>query len=399
MKKNFEKAKELAAKVPTTYCPMPFREMYSANDGDYKLCCHAVKSPRLKELNKRKALPFEYWLSEEMDGIRDDLMEGKILPECAKCYNLEKSDGMSPRLNYLLLHGLVASVEKVAIGLRINGSFCNLGCYMCGPTNSSTRRKVLNEIYDKDNEMRNYFYFDNFTFKHTHWNNIISNILENIHLIDRIHMTGGEPLQLPKYWEFLDSIPDDAAKNISLSHNTNFTKIRYKNHSIHSTIDKFKRVHYAVSCDHFGDKLAWIRNPINVESFENNIRELCETKADARIQITTSILNIHDHFEIRDYYRDNFNLRTSLDDIDASLDHCVVSKPELLSVRNLPQKLKDVYIEKYQQYPTVVAELKKESLGLFEESLKYCDDLSRHMGKDFRVIWKDWLEYVDSFRL
>lgn len=397
MKKNYEEAIKIASQIPATYCPVPFTDMYSASDGHYKLCCHATRSPGLKSLNDKKALPFEYFFSEEMDDIRDNMMQGKDIPECAKCHDLEKSCKMSPRLNWLLIDGLKSTVEKISINLRINGSYCNLGCYMCGPTNSSTRRKILNEIYDKDDDMRKYFYFDNFTFKHTHWNKVVSNILENIHLVDRIHMTGGEPLQLPKYWEFLDSIPDDIAKNIVLSHTTNLTKIRYKNHSIHDIINKFKEVHYAVSCDHFGDKLAWIRNPIDVQEFENNLKELCETDTPIRLQVTTGILNIDDHFEIRDYYKDKFNIETSLDDIDASFEQSVVSKPELLSIRNLPQKLKDVYIEKYQQYPTIVSELKKESLGLFEESLKYCDDLSAHMGKDFRILWKDWLEKVKSY--
>ena len=391
MKKSYKKSRLLASQVPASYCPAAFREIYSASDGNYKLCCHANKSPELKRLNENKVLPFEYFMSKEMDKIRSDMMEGNDIPECAKCHGLEKSGNISPRYNWLDKCGLISTVDKVDLKLRISGSFCNLGCYMCGPTNSSTRRKVFDEIYDKNDDMRSHFYFDSFTFKHTHWNNVVANILENIHLVNKIHMTGGEPLQLPKYWEFLDSIPKDIAKNIKLSHDTNLTKIRYKNHSIHSTIDKFKEVSYSVSCDHVGDKLAWIRNPIDVKEFENNLEELCETSADKRIQVSIGILNIDDLFQIRDYYKNKFGMEVRLENM--------VVRPELLSIRNLPKELKNLYIDRYNEHPFIVAELKKDSSGLYDKALKYCDDLSSNMENDFRVIWKDWLEYVDSFRL
>ncbi len=102
-------------------------------------------------------------------------------------------------------------------------------------------------------------------------------------------------------------------------------------------------------------------------------------------------MNIDDIFEIRDYYKDKFK-------IDVRLENIVV-RPELLSIRNLPKELKDLYIDKYNEYPFIVAELRKDSLGLYNKALKYCDDLSSNMENDFRILWKDWLEYVNSFRL
>ena len=388
--RDYEKSRELIDKIPKSYCPAAFTEIYSGSDGIYRLCCHSRPSPELKEINKkRRVAPFEYFLSPEMDQIRDDMMSGKVRPECIKCMKLEEIGDISPRHLWLLKSGLQSDVEKVNLKLRIAGSFCNLGCYMCSPTNSSTRRKVLNEIYEDDNEMKNIFYFDHFTYKHNHWNEIFKDILNHIHLIDKIHMTGGEPLQLPKYWEFLESIPDEHAKNIKISHDTNLTKIRYKNQSIYNVIERFKHVFYGISADHYGEKLAWIRNPIDVKEFESNLKEIVSTKAGKKINVAISMLNIDDIFEIEEYYRNEFSIAINVEN--------VVVTPIHLSICNLPQKMKDMYIEKYEKYPFIVAELKRDSHGLYEKGLQYCDDLSRNMGKDFRILWKDWLDKVESY--
>ena len=41
--------------------------------------------------------------------------------------------------------------------------------------------------------------------------------------------------------------------------------------------DKFEEINLGVSCDHYGEKLKWIRYPIDVEEFESNISEALES--------------------------------------------------------------------------------------------------------------------------
>ena len=55
-----------------------------------------------------------------------------------------------------------------------------------------------------------------------------------------MNITCGEPLLLPKHWELLDKIPDDHAKHITLSNDTNLSELRYKDKSIFDYVDKFK---------------------------------------------------------------------------------------------------------------------------------------------------------------
>lgn len=389
-----------------SYCPAAFKEIYSDNNGLYKLCCHAWPSKSLSDINDQDVPPFEFFLSDAMEEIRVKMLSGETIPECYKCNVAEKDGITSYRQKYIERYGFTDDISEVKLKLRINGSFCNLGCYMCHPYNSSTRRTEMKEVYGSKEKFieqfplpkklegkinPNHFAFDNKAFRHDRWESILQNILENIHLIKQLHMTGGEPLQLPKHWEFLDKIPNEHAKNIELVYDTNATEIRYKNHSIYEVKDKFKKVFFSVSCDHYKEKLEWIRYPIDVKSFEDNIKEMKDNDFDFCIAITTSILNIDDIDEIEKYYAD-MGIPTSFTG--------VVVTPRMLSICNLPDKMKEKYIEKYSgsNKNFIINELMKPSWGLLDDGLRYCDDLSKHRNFDFRELWKDWLEDVESYR-
>lgn len=390
-----------------SYCPAAFKEIYSDNKGVYRLCCHALYSKDFKHMNEKSDGPFEFFLSSAMEEVRLKMMLGEEIKECKKCTNQEKIGVTSYRQRYIKRYGYTDEINKITLKLRINGSFCNLGCYMCHPYNSSTRRNEMKEIYKNEEkflekfpiteEMKklkinpNHFAFDNKSVNYKNWNNIMQNILDNIHLVSELHMTGGEPLQLPKHWEFLNNIPSEHAKNIKVTYDTNATQIRYKNHNIYDIKDKFKEVHFSVSCDHYKDKLKWIRYPIDVELFEKNIKEMKDNDISFNIAVTASILNIDDIDDIEKYYNNM--------GIDCTFFSCVVN-PRILSICNLPEQIKKTYIKKYSKSNKdfIINELMRPSWNLLDDGLRYCDDLSKNRNFNFRELWKDWIDYVESYR-
>ena len=388
-----EKLKYLARKNPS-FCPAAFREIYVDSGQRYRLCCHARPLPEANTFKENKTLPFEYFLSDAMEEIRNKMFAGEEIPECIKCQRLEKNTGTSYRHRYLQRYGYVDDVRNVYLKLRMFGNYCNLGCYMCHPYNSTTRTKELEEIYGEKNSIEKDFATKHFPVKYNHYNKIIQDIKNNIHLIEKIHMTGGETLLLPKYWEFVKSIPEEHSKHITLIHDTNLTEIRYKNHSVFDLQDKFKDVFFGVSCDHYGEKLKWIRYPINVNKFESNIEEIISDykgEYTMRLNCTVSLLNIDDLEEIFEYYNSKYNIDVTF--------HNVVTGPEILSVKNLPTGLKHYYMEKYKYLNFVVNELKQPgNYNKYEQGLKYCDDLSAHRNYNFREIWKDFLNKVDTYK-
>ena len=377
------------------YCAYPFSEIFSDNASRYRLCCFAKVNKSIEKYDAINTLPFDYFLSDEMEQIRQDLMEGKRVQGCEYCYKLEDDGKPSPRTQkYNHKFRMKAEVDKVDLKLRIGGSLCNLGCYMCIPYNSSYRRQELKQSgIDKLWEAATFSdaiedevfegIGDSFdvgprNVSSRRFDEIVDNIIENIDRVGHIKFIGGEPVIIPRMWEIMDRIPNDAAKNISISFQTNLTKLHYKNHSIFDMRAKFKSLWMNVSSDHYGERLKWIRYPIDVDEFERNLVDAKNLLSG--IVCTTSILNVNDLFEIKNYYEDNFGLPVHFGN--------VASNPAMLSCKNV--KNKEELIAKYQdkEFEVVRAELTKDSdEKQFKQAMDYCLSLSKYRKMDFFKIF------------
>ena len=231
--------------------------------------------------------------------------------------------------------------------------------------------------------------------KHKEYDMIVNDIIDNIEKVNKIHITGGEPLQLPKHWELIERIPPEHAKNIELVYDTNLTELRYKNHSVFEIENKFKSVIWGVSCDHYQDKLSWIRYPIQVDQFEKNLKEMLDNGFRIDLNCTISILNIFDLYDIYKYYRDNFGLHMNFNSI--------VNTPRFLSIKNLPTKTKDELLKYYKmplfdnrgidRFQLIRTQLKLDGdEDLLKQAYDYMDKLSKNRNFDWRTLWPDFLK-------
>lgn len=370
-----------------SYCPKAFSEIYVDNRGKYRLCCHAQEGPT----SESDELPFEYFLSDAMEDVRNRMMEGEEIKECLKCTWHEKMGGFSYRQQSIKKLGHVSDVRDVVLKLRINGSSCNLQCYMCHPYNSSSRRNELKKIWGKDYDI---ILLDSLKFtsksvsmKRDVWEETISDINKNIHLVKEIHMTGGEPLQLPRHWEWLDRISDQDAKNIRLTYDSNITQLNWKNHHV-LDLKRFKDVFFGISCDHIGEKLEYIRYPIKHKEFEENLNFIANN-FDHSINVTVGLLNIPDLFEIKEYYESLLKDCKYKSTVEFNN---VISGPRTLSIRNLPQHLKDYYKEIYKDVaPLVISEL---GLPKYEED--WYKNMSYYMDNLYESRGLKWREVFDA---
>ena len=363
-----------------SYCAMPFKEIYGDNAGRYKLCCHA--KPSDWKYTTKNTTPFKFFFSPEMEAVRNKMMSGEKIPECVVCYKLEGTGGESYRTGkYRKKYGVDLYPTGIGLKLRINGSFCNLGCYMCHPYNSSTRRNELKAVFG--NAYENYNpESEAQPIKYKEWHDSVDDIIKNIDFVSYMNITGGEPLQLPAHWKLLDRIPDDHAKHITLSYDTNLTELRYKDKSIFDYVDKFQDIKLGVSADHIKEKEAWIRYPKDIKKYESNLREA--KSLIKQINCSVSLLNVFDLDEIYDYNWKNFGIETTFMNI--------VRGPQFLSVKNLDQKDKDMLIEKYKNIKDssyVINELKQPKRYELDKMREYCDSLSKHRNFNWRELWND----------
>ena len=91
----------------STFCPLPFVHVSTTPHGEIKLCCRArppkggknVNNPNVKDDNFNLK---DYWHSEYMNEIRDDLILGNKPQQCQNCWKMEDMDIVSLRLNRIL---------------------------------------------------------------------------------------------------------------------------------------------------------------------------------------------------------------------------------------------------------------------------------------------------------
>ena len=365
------------------YCAQAFKHLYSDFAAQYRLCCHASnKNNPLQKYNSNEHLPFEVFLSEEYENVRDKMVSGESLETCKGCYHLEKIGQKSPRQNYN--SKILLEPKDVEIKLRIFGNSCNLSCYMCDAFSSSTREKELKDLgISKEWSLHT---FDNVVkLNPKKYNDVVNNIIDNIELVGTFHITGGEPFLLPRHYDFLEKIPEKHAQNITVNYDTNLTHLFYKGKSIFETLKKFKKFNFSVSADHYGDKLSWIRYPIDVYQFEKNL-DFVQNKYNAITDITctVSILNIEDLDKILPYYESKFNIKNKG-------YHCCVEWPDMLSIKHHPEKNK--LIEKYTNFEmdpdkAIISHLKLNAdKEQWKKAIAYLNKLDLHRQTDYTKLW------------
>ena len=126
-----------------------------------------------------------------------------------------------------------------------------------------------------------------------------------------------------------------------------------------------------------------MRYPKDIKKFENNLKEA--KSIIKQINCSISLLNVFDLFEIRDYYMDNFGIKTTFMNI--------VRGPEYLSIRNLDQKDKDMLMKKYENIQDglyIKNELSLKPTHTLDTMRNYCDKLSKHRNFDWRKLWNEY---------
>lgn len=366
-----------------TYCDALFNEVYTNPNGNYRFCCHAKMVPAKHAMNSKTHTPFEWFKSDYMEEVRNDVLQGVKNPACVRCWKMEEGGGESFRTMRYNEHSYT-DITDVKLNLALSNA-CNLSCYMCGPENSTTKYKEMVEIFGKNSSQTGGKDGLGFALKRDNYKRLKKDILDHITYVKSINLIGGEPMMIPEVWDLLDSIDYVDAKNIELCWITNMTKVGYKNYSLEDVIEKFKKVSFNVSCDHYGIKESWIRYPIDIQSFENNLRKY--EQYISQIQVTVGMLNATDLIEIRDYYNSNFNLKVDFTNLVSGSN---------VSLINFPKEHKQLLIDKYKDdddFNLVVESLKSslnsDSKKAYMKNINFCQRLSDHRQFQFKDIWKN----------
>jgi MoaA/NifB/PqqE/SkfB family radical SAM enzyme len=200
-----------------TFCVAPWYSIFVASDGRIAPCCKFTKqSHSYKQIE-------EYFMSPDLDKVRQDLMNGVKNANCAKCWIDEDNSGDSLRLisnrtigkeiNAPLLEQIknpkLSNIKSFDLTL---GNICNLKCVMCSPELSS---QLLAEV--NINQELKTFYNKEYRQEEFDWPKSEDFVAWcNQYLPKAIHIkfTGGEPFIIPWIQDVIERIPDSQKKNV-----------------------------------------------------------------------------------------------------------------------------------------------------------------------------------------
>jgi organic radical activating enzyme len=276
----------------TYFCALPWKHSFVNNGGEYQICCSGEEfnnyitneSGKIITISDNKSLS-EVLNSTFMKNFRLKMLEGKKPQECYRCLKTEELGGVSRReiensnyseqeINELIEKTghdgeIITSVDSADYRL---GNTCNLQCRMCNPRASS---KWIQQYQELPSSVQDPDFSDLSLYMNLNWNQseiLLKEFRQKAKDLKRLHFGGGEPLLSQKMLEILDyCIKHNYAKNITLSYNTNLTKLPKK---VLEAWKEFQGVKILASIDAVGELNDYIRYPSVWSDVHQNLRFL-----------------------------------------------------------------------------------------------------------------------------
>lgn len=380
--KDSDSISYLAQKQDAWFCTIPFNQIYVEMNGKYSACCFGADSGI-----KVEDMTLKEWMidSKYMNDIRGEMLDPNsdlkaVNKHCNRCRIDEERYGRSRRTNCMKIHtntpdhwdgtAKVAQMYKASGGyfdiddrifevqLKVWGSNCNLDCYMCHHTNSTTRINSAfkhdlwnEEIWGKKETIANAV--KSVLKDRVEPNNIVQQCVELAPYTRSIKLIGGEPLIMKKQYQMLDQIiATGHAKHIIVKYQTNFTKMGAGKHRFIDYVKHFKEVRMVASVDGIGIVNDYMRRKSSWVEIESNI-DMLQDFDNVKVDFNglVSILSVMRFYEMPDYVKNNPKV--------SAVNWAMLDWPKHLRVNNLPQPIKDKLIPIYKDrgWPDIVGAL------------------------------------------
>ena len=255
-----------------TFCLAPWLSIHTWPDGKTYPCCLWNSNEPVGNINDEPL--GKIWNNNILKKARIDMLKGKKVSSCQRCYHLEKTGDSSYRERINKEHwnkihyvdstdsdGKLSIMNLHLWDLRIS-NFCNFKCRSCGLGLSSSWYsdtvalgnkvdKALININDKASFM---------DMLEPHYN-----------CVDEIYFAGGEPLIMPEHYQILNKLIELGRTDVNIRYSTNFSKLTFKNKHIFDYWKQFKNLELYISVDGIGKIGEYVRKGFDDKLFEQNI--------------------------------------------------------------------------------------------------------------------------------
>lgn len=385
------------------FCMAPWIQLHAQTNGKVAPCCMSAMNMG-NELGDLKEDPNleNVWNSDAMKQLRKNMLCGKKSSICMNCYDYEKVGKFSERMQYNKDHkdyysrvtatlpdGSLSELSIPLIDVRFSNK-CNYKCRICDSEYSTqwyeeqlklgkpvkSGAVVSKELKVADNES-------------AFWNSYIR-LLSGV---KRLHFAGGEPLFMDEHYNALAHLVAIGRTDVTLSYNTNFSILRYKQHNLIDLWNKFTKVDVWASLDGMGEQGDYQRKGQNWKKIEENIR-LVQKECPSvlfGVNVTVSIFNILHIPAFYQYMVDNELVQHDRMNLYLLFD------PSYMRITNLPAAVKQKAITQFD-------ELEKNYLKNLPDAsrirnhikavINYMMSEDGSEGKEFKY----WVKEVDKLR-
>jgi sulfatase maturation enzyme AslB (radical SAM superfamily) len=258
----------------TWYCPLPFKHAFLDSTG-VAACCQTP----------RQQVAIKDWANNPyLQQLQTKIISGTVPLECQGCVNQERVQGRSLRTDSLRDYDYqrFTSTDIDFVDYRSN-NICNFKCRTCEPAFS---HGIAKEARDHPPLHEFFQIIDNKTVSVTEENS--EWLYNNIDVIKRLMITGGEPTVMPEIKKIVERVVYDQL-DIELLITTNG-----------SFVDDFwceatrlhNKIHWTVSIDAVGTEAESIRYGTKWSVVERNLKWLAQHASSLNINTVVSNLNV-----------------------------------------------------------------------------------------------------------
>lgn len=279
-------------KTNKSFCIFPFIELLAHSEHS-TVCCRSERPvAKIGEIKDWRIQP-------DYQEIRGKMLAGQRLwDHCSACYRLEDRGILSARqqetvewanrLDLRSMDDLDKITHPAYIEIRASNK-CNLQCRMCTPELSHLIDREYRQIgLRKHAPIRTFDYgFDIVDFTN----------------LKKLYVAGGEPLIMPKFYQFLDRCIEQGQTDFELLINTNGTKLSQR---FREQIKNFSNLQFVFSIDALGNLNHYIRWPSDWNTIVDNLSYLRDHGHKCAVNTTVSIYNVARLHELFDYLDHRF---------------------------------------------------------------------------------------------
>ena len=261
-----------------TMCCLPFMAV-DQKQGRRSPCCHTASQHW-----GSFATIEEYWNSNALAGLRQQMVNGQRAAECVYCWSAEDAGQISMRqsVNQSRFHMIDFDQPRIKQVKLNTGNTCNISCMMCFDSVSSSYEK----LWSTDTT---WIMPENKLKKLSYDHQMQDYILEHAGDIEVIEVLGGEPLFNKQFIQLAESLAaSGAAKHMTMIIITNGTLLTQR---LIDLFQKFKKTVFAVSVDGVGPVNDYQRWPSRFVEIEKNLA-MMNSYFDISLLPTVTAVNI-----------------------------------------------------------------------------------------------------------